>query len=92
MKSVGSWNLEGLSTLGRLGLEGLFDILVLLLYSLKDHFGLEVQGEVFSSSSLVFLFNNTSQCSLCLHLSSFTLCTLHLLLIVYAYALESCSS
>ena len=47
MKPVGSWNFEGSSTLGRLGLEGLFDILVFQLYSLVDQFGLEGHGEVF---------------------------------------------
>ena len=41
MKSIGSWNLEDSGTLGRLGLEGLFDILVLQIYSLVDHFGFE---------------------------------------------------
>ena len=41
MKFVGSWNSEGSSTLGRLGLEGLFDVLILQIYSLVDHFGLE---------------------------------------------------
>ena len=34
--------------MGRLGLKGLFDIIVLQLYSLVDHFGLEGHGEVFS--------------------------------------------
>ena len=38
MKPVSNWNLEGLSTLGRLGLEGLLDIRVLQLYSLVDRF------------------------------------------------------
>ena len=47
MKLVGSWNLEGSSILGRLGLEGLLDILVLQLYLLVDHFGLESRREVF---------------------------------------------
>ena len=47
VKSIGSWNLEGSSTLSRLGLEGLFDILVLQLYSLVDHFGLEGCEEIF---------------------------------------------
>ena len=47
MKSVGSWNSEGSSIGGRLGLESPFDILVIQLYSLMDHFGLEGRGEVF---------------------------------------------
>jgi len=47
VKSVGSWNLEGSIIVGKLGLEGPFDILVLQLYSLVDHFGLEGRGEVF---------------------------------------------
>ena len=38
MKLVGSWNLKGLGTLGRLGLKGFFDICVLQLYSLVDQF------------------------------------------------------
>ena len=61
MKSVGSWNSKDSSTMGRLGLEGLFDILVLKLYSLVDHFGLDGHGEVFMLSTSVFLFNNISQ-------------------------------
>ena len=47
MKSVSSWNLEGSSTFGKLGLEGLFDIFALQLYSLVDRFGLEGHGEFF---------------------------------------------
>jgi len=46
---------------GKLGLEGLFDILVLQLYSLVDHFGLEGRREVFTLSTLISLFDNTSQ-------------------------------
>ena len=49
MKSVGSWNLKGSSTLGRLSFEGLFDIIVLQLYLLVDRFGLESYEEVFRS-------------------------------------------
>ena len=64
VKSVGSWNLEGSSTLCKLGFEGLFDILVLQLYLLVDHFGLEGHREVFMPSTLVFLFDNTSWCYL----------------------------
>ena len=60
MKSVGSWNSKDSSTMGRLGLEGLFDILVLKLYSLVDHFGLDGHGEVFTPSTSVFLFDNMS--------------------------------
>ena len=56
--------MEGSSTLGRLGFEGLFDVLVLQLYSLVDHFGLKDYKEVFMLSTLVFLFNNTSRCYL----------------------------
>ena len=47
MKSTGNWNLKGSSTVGRLCLEGLFDIFVLQVYLLVDHFGLEGRGEVF---------------------------------------------
>ena len=47
MKPVSNWNLEGLSTLGRLGLEGFLDIRVLQLYSLVDQFDLEGRREVF---------------------------------------------
>ena len=64
VKYVGSWNLESSSTLGRLGLEGLFDILVLQIYLVVDHFGLEGRREVFMPSTLVFLINNTSWCYL----------------------------
>ena len=71
----------GSSTLGRLDLEGLFDILVLQLYSVVDHFGLKDCGEVFTPSTSVFLFDNTLRCYLCLHLSSLTSCVF--LLLVY---------
>ena len=47
MKSVEIWNSEYSSTLGRLGLEDLYDILVLQIYSLVDRFGLEGHEEVF---------------------------------------------
>ena len=47
MKLTGSWNLEGSSTLDRLGMKGLIDIIVLQLYSLVDRFGLEGRREVF---------------------------------------------
>ena len=50
--------------MGRLELKGLFDIIVLQLYSLVDHFGLEGRGEVFTPSTPVFLFDNTSWCYL----------------------------
>ena len=77
--------MEGSSTMSRLGLKGLFDIFVLQLYSLVDHFELEGYfGFVFD--------NNTSKLSHCLHLSSLILYVLLLLFIVYVYALESRSS
>ena len=73
MKSVGSWNSEGSSTLGRLGLKDLFNILVLQLYSLVDQFGLEGRREVFRRvlqfSSLITRLGVI----LSLHLSSLTL-------------------
>ena len=47
MKSVGTWNSEYSSTLGKLGFEDLFDILVLQIYSLVDRFGLEGHEKVF---------------------------------------------
>ena len=48
MKSIGSLNLEGSSTLGRLGLEGVYDFLVLKLYSIVDQFfGMEGRKEFF---------------------------------------------
>ena len=51
--------------MGRLGFEGFFFyILVLQLYSLVDHFGLEGRGEVFTPSTSVFIFDNTSRCYL----------------------------
>ena len=63
------------SILGRLGLEGLFDILVLQLYSLVDHFGLEGYKEVFTPSTSVFLFDNTFWCYLVFTLLfSYSLC------------------
>ena len=43
----------------------LFGILILPpAYSLVDHFGLEGRGEVFTSSSSIFLFDKTSWCYL----------------------------
>ena len=54
---------EGSSTLGRLNVEGLFDIIILQLYSLVNHFGLVGHGEFFHRV-FRFLFNNTSQCYL----------------------------
>ena len=50
--------------MGKLGLEAFFDILVLQLYSLVNHFGLESYKEVFKPRTLVFLFDNTSRCYL----------------------------
>ena len=48
MKSVGTWNFEGSSIVGRLGLEGVYDFLVLKLYSIVDRFfGLEGRKEFF---------------------------------------------
>ena len=70
MKLVSSWNLEGLSTLGKLCLEGLFDIHVLQLYSLLDQFQLGGLQRGFSSSTLVFSSITRLGVILCLHLSS----------------------
>ena len=47
MKLVSSWNLEGSSTLDKLGLKGLFDIRVLQLYLLVDHFDFKGLRKVF---------------------------------------------
>ena len=47
MKFIGSWGLESSSTLGRLGLEGLFDIRLLQLIHWWIDFGLEGREEVF---------------------------------------------
>ena len=88
MKSIGNLNLEGSSTLGRLGLKSVFDFLVLKLYSILDRFfGLEVRREFFHR---VLWFSSITRLGiiLCLHLSSLTLYTLPLLFIVYAYALK----
>ena len=53
--------MEGSSTMSRLGLKGLFDIFVLQLYSLVDHFELEGYfGFVFD--------NNTSKCYLIVYI------------------------
>ena len=45
MKFIGSWGLESSSTLGRLGLEGLFDIRLLQLIHWWNNFNLEGRGE-----------------------------------------------
>ena len=75
MKSVGTWNFEGSSIVGRLGLEGLLDFFVLQLYSLVDHFGLEGR-EGFSPSIFVFSLIARLGVILCLHLSPLTTCAL----------------
>ena len=67
---VGSWNLESSSKLSRLGLEGLFDIRVLQLYSLLDQFQLGGSHKGFSSSTLVSSSITRLNVILCLHLSS----------------------
>ena len=70
MKPVGSRNLEGSSTLGRLGLEGLFVIHVLQFYSLVDQFRLGGPRRGFSlSASVSFLITHLGVI-LYLHLSS----------------------
>ena len=73
------WELEsdGLSTLGRLGLEGLFDILVLQLYLLVNHFSYWRAVEKFLCRVLWFSSLITHHCViLCLHLSSLIPCAL----------------
>ena len=78
--------------MGRLSLKGLFDILILQLYSLVNHFGLESRREVFWLSTLVSSSITRLSVIFYLHLSSLTLYALHLLPIVYVYALKSSSS
>ena len=73
MKSIGSYNLEGSSTLSRLGLEGLFDIHVLQLYSLVDRYRLGGPRRGFSLSTSVSSLITRLGVILCLHLSSLTL-------------------
>ena len=72
-EAVGSWNLEGSGTLGRLGLKGLFDIYVLQLYSLVDQFQLGGPWRGFSPSTLVSSSIVPLSVILYLHLSSLTL-------------------
>ena len=72
MKSVSSWNSEGSSTFGRLGLKGLFDIFTPTLFtSGLIRFGGPQKG--FSPSSLVSFLITHFDIILCLHLSSLTL-------------------
>ena len=73
MKLVSSWNLEGLSTLGKLGFEGLFDIHVLQLYSLVDRFRLGGPHRGFSPSTSVSSLITHFGVILHLHLSSLSL-------------------
>ena len=73
MKLISSWNLEGLSILGKLGFEGLFDIHVLQLYSLVDRFQLGGPHKGFSSSASVSSSITHPGVILHLHLSSLTL-------------------
>ena len=62
MKPVGSWNLEGSSTLGRLGLEGLFDIRYSNLFTSGSISAwMVVDVERIFAEYFGFLFNNTSQ-------------------------------
>ena len=83
--------MEGSSTLCKLGFEGLFDILVLRLYLLVDHSAWRA-AEKFLCRVLWFSSSITHLGAiLFLHLSSLTFCALHLLFIIYAYALESSS-
>ena len=70
MKPVGSRNLEGSSTLDRLGLEGLFVILVLQLYSLVDQFRFGGLQRGFLPSASVSSSITHLGVILCLHLSS----------------------
>ena len=88
MKPVVSWNLEGLGTLGRLGLKGLFNICVLQLYSLVDQFSLGGSWKGFSPSTSVSFSIIRLSVILYLHFSSLTLCALHLLFIASVYALD----
>ena len=73
MKLISSWNLEGLSILGKLGFEGLFDIHVLQLYSLVDRFQLGGPHKGFSPSASVSSSTTHPGVILRLHLSSLTL-------------------
>ena len=73
MKPVDSWNLKGSSTLGRLGLNGFFDIHVLQLYSLVDRFRLGGLQRDFSSSTSISSSITRLDVILCLHLSYLTL-------------------
>ena len=73
MKLISSWNLEGLSILGKLGFEGLFYIHVLQLYSLVDRFQLGGPHKGFSPSASVSSSITHPGVILRLHLSSLTL-------------------
>ena len=64
MKPVGSWDLEGQSIEGSLGLESLYFKPCTPTYLLVDQFGLEGREEIFRLSNMVFLFDNTSRCYL----------------------------
>ena len=70
MNSIGSWNLEGSSTLGRFGLESVFDIIVLQLYSLVDSFWLEGPQRGFLLSTSVSSLITHLDVILYLYLSS----------------------
>ena len=61
----------GSSTLGKLGLKGLFDICVLQLYSLVDRYQLGGPRREFSSSTSVSSSITCLGVILCLYLSSF---------------------
>ena len=82
MKPVGNTNLEGLSTLGRLGLEGLFYIHVLQLYSLVDRFQLRGLRRGFSPSTSVSSSITHFGVILYLHLS-FLLFKLYIYCLLY---------
>ena len=73
MKLISSWNLEGLSILGKLGFEGLFDIHVIQLYSLVDRFRLGGPWRGFLPSTSVSSLITRLGVILYLHLSSLTL-------------------
>ena len=70
MKPVGSRNLNGSSTLDSLGLEGLYVIHILQLYSLVDQFWLGEPQRDFSLSTSVSFSVTRLSVILCLHLSS----------------------
>ena len=86
-KSVGSRSLEGSSTLGRLGLEGLLLFVYPNLLSSGSIYRLEGDREIFAEF-FSLLFDNTSSCYLVLAFLFPYSCALLLLFVVHVYALE----